>query len=437
MATKKAGAKTTKKRTKKTKTKAARGFGQGLAMINKALKGKSDAVVEIDSNARTKSMPHLPTSSAIIDYLIGGRPNAFGIPPCPGLPRGKIVNMYGHEGCGKTTLALQMCAEVCRNGGRAVYVDWENEVALDYAAALGVPIEDKDHFLLLQPDTLEEGFKYILVFVADGVELVVIDSVGAAVPQAIFEQKIEEVGDLGRLGLMAAKWSSFLPKVKRMCARSGSTIVGISQLRAKINTGGHGGKTTTEQGGFAWRFYSALRISLARVAQEKGKVYDAITNAMIDQTVGAKIKITLDKCKVGLSQGQFATFYLQHGRGIDDLRSVLEVAAKRKIVVKGGAWYAWNRKDGTEVRGQGIEAFKRKIREIDGAEQELYDLVLPVMMTYDPLAVIEVEEEESDLAEGLSELDIEEVMNEVGEAGEEHKPTVEEKEAEEEANNVG
>ena len=137
--------------TKPTKSAVASGQNLGpLARARAALKSvlKEDPSVPLTDSALRSSMAHIPTGSVIVDYLIGGRPNQFGVAPCPGVPRGRILNLYGNAGAGKTTLALSTAASVCNAGGTCVYIDWENEVDPRYAAALGVPVQDEDRFIL-------------------------------------------------------------------------------------------------------------------------------------------------------------------------------------------------------------------------------------------------------------------------------------------------
>jgi len=376
-ATKKATKKSTKKATAKT---GGRGkLGQARDMLNKALKS-NDWESNLDPRAAKLSLPHLPTGSMIIDYLIGGKPNRHGVPPCPGLPKGKILNLYGHEGSGKTTIALTAAATTLNNDLNAacVYIDWEHEVVPDYAAALGVPIGDPDRFMLCQPDTLDEGIAILWTMASAGIDLIVLDSVGAGVPKAYFEKSVAETADQGRVGMNAAVWSQFLPKLKGRINKTNSSVIGISQIRSAINTRGYGDPITV-QGGKAWKFYSALRMKLQRVKTEKNSDYSVLTNKTEERVTGAIIKAKLDKCKVSPQQGNEELFYIRWGEGIDDLRSMIEIGVSHKIVKKAGSWISWIQSDGEELRMQGMEKFRKAFMEDKKMQKALEKQIRPFM----------------------------------------------------------
>ena len=201
----------------------------------------------------------------------------------------------GLSGSGKTTVALMAAAAVCEAGGCVSFIDWEHAVDTTYAQTLGVPIDDESRFALRQPNTLEQGLVILWSSVLAGVTLVILDSIGAGVPKDIFEQKMADQGNIGRVGLLASKWSSYLPKVAAAAAKTGTHVMGISQVRKKINPSGYGGKTTSEQGGEAWKFYTSVRMSFARVLSEEGKADDGLRNRYVDKKIASKIKAKLDK----------------------------------------------------------------------------------------------------------------------------------------------
>ena len=335
-----------------------------------------DPSVTIDSNALTQSRPHLTSGSVVLDYLIGGAPNKQGVAPCPGWPKGMISNVYGHESSGKTTVALEAAAAVCAIGGVVCFIDWEHAISPDYASALGCPIDDPDRFYLVQPNTLEAGLSVLFACARAGVDLIILDSVGAGVPKAIRDQALEEKGNLGRVGLVAAKWSNVLPQLAADISDSGTHVMGISQLRKKINTGGYGGDGSTHQGGEAWKFYSNIRVSFRRVKSIKTKTYDALTHKQIERHTSALIKGTIKKSKISNSQQREAEFHVTFGEGIDNARDLIAVGSAHGIVVKGGAWYAFEMADGTLVRGQGTVAFREEILTTPGAYDELAERVI-------------------------------------------------------------
>lgn len=372
-------------------------LAQGRALVAKAFP-QDESFVEINEDAIKESRPHLATGSVVLDYLIGGRMNRFGVRPCPGLPRGCVINLYGQESSGKTTVALTTAAMVCQNGGTVCYIDWENAIDVAYAKSLGVPTEDEDSFLLAQPESLEKGMAIMWTMAKAGVDLIVIDSVGAGVPEVILKQVVKEKGDMGRLGANAAKWSHILPELKGVISRTKTCVIGISQLRKKIGMTGYGGDDTQAQGGEAWKFWSEVRMGLKRVHTEKGTEYNALTHKKEEAAVGQTVRCKIDKCKVSASQGKMADFYIRFGEGIDDLRSVLEIASNHGIIKKGGAWYTFERETGDPIRAQGMEDLKAKIIGTPGAWEEVYKKAVGAF-SKTPGSVVLEEEADDDMAD--------------------------------------
>jgi len=354
-----------KKATSKKSTSAKTKKGIDLsAVLKEAEKGQSESsLVELDIDSLSSSMAHISTGSVALDYLIGGKENSQGVRPCPGIPRGRITNIYGLAGAGKTTIALQTAATACSEGGTCVYIDWENEVEPRYASKLGVPVTDKSKFMLLQPETLEQGFKLMVKFAQAGVDLIVVDSVGAGVPEKMAQK---EAGDQAAVGLLARQWSQFLPLFKRVISKTGTAVIGISQLREAIGgMGGFGGGPTRKpQGGQAWTYYSTLKMMLKVVGKDRGKEWDGLQNKMIDTVKGNLVRAVLDKCKVSDAYKHEADFYLVNGIGVDNERTVLELAITVGLIKKGGAWYTWSDpKSGQEYKGQGLDNFRNLLPE--------------------------------------------------------------------------
>ena len=340
-----------------------------VAGVIQSMFKSQEIVVKLDPNALATPLPHYSTGSFVLDYLIGGKLNAKAISPCPGIPGGRLTQIYGMPSSGKTTIALTTCAGVAAIGGCALYIDWENEVVPGYAQQLGVPIGDPKKFMLIQPDTLEDGMKVAWAAAASGVDLIVFDSVGAGVPEAVFNLKVEEQGKETRMAANATKWSNFLPKFKTICRKSGTAVLGISQMRANPGAQGHGEKTTV-QGGNAWQFFSAVRFKLARVSQIKGKRVNRITNAMEEVSVGGHIKAQIQKCKISDSQGADQLFYIRWGTGIDNMSSYVDIGQSYKVITKAGSWYSYKdlKFQGSDKLIEAIEAdpdllaeFKREV----------------------------------------------------------------------------
>ncbi len=340
---------------------------------------KEDHVVPLSEDLLKQSTPHIPTGSIIVDYAIGGKVNKYGIAPCPGIPRGRITQLYGQNSAGKTTLALTIAASVCNAGGTVAYIDWEHEVEPRYASTLGVPISDESRFVLLQPNTLEEGMKAMALFINEGVDLVVLDSVGAGKPEAQVTRDVSEIGDQTRVGIVAQKWSEFLPQVKGMISKSGTTILAISQLRKTISAM-TGGPDSAPQGGEAWKFYTSVRMSLRVFQKEKAKQFDALTGKLEDKVVGTIVVLKLEKCKVSDSVNNEFKFYLKSGYGIDNTRSVLDLAIAYKIVNKSGAWLQWGSSPKGEIKTQGTDAMLKALNEDPKLLSALFSQVTPKLM---------------------------------------------------------
>jgi len=319
-------------------------------------KDDQDYEVELDPSKFKVVQPVLKTGSIIVDNFLGGSPNTYGVVPFPGIPKGRVMNLYGHESSGKTTLALTIAAQTIRDGGTVAYIDWEQEINPTYAETIGIPIGDKSKFMLTQPNTLEQGCKIAATAMAAGVSLIVLDSVGSAQPQKLKEQKIGDLGEPQRIGLANQFWSNaFFPKVKPILNKTGTVLLGISQTRANIQTTGYGGDTITVQGGNPWKFYSALRLRLQRIQTDKGKKFNPIKNEWEDAPVGMFVKIKADKIKFSNQQGNEEVIYIRFGQGVDNLRSIIEVAIRYGVVSKGGAWYVWHQPQGEDVKFQGVD----------------------------------------------------------------------------------
>lgn len=355
---------------------------------------QDDTTVPLNDEMLMASLPHITTGSLNLDYLIGGRPNQQGIRPCPGWPRGKISQLYGNAGAGKTTLALTAAAHVCANGGTVCYIDWENEVDPRYAKALGVPIGDPDHFVLEQPTTLEEGMKIMVQMAANGVDLIVLDSVGAGVPQDVYDRDQKEEGNATRPGLLAQKWGQFLPKFKSIIAKSGTCVIGISQLRKTMNSMSGGGPDSAPQGGEGWKFNASVRMMLRVFQKEKSKRFNAITGKAEEMVTGTIVVAKLDKCKVSDSVHHEQKFYLESGTGIDNARAVLDLAVTYGVITKGGAWYEWPGCPKGSLRGQGSDAMKKLLKSDPTYLGLLFNQLSPKLgATPPPAAEVQVEED--------------------------------------------
>ena len=269
-----------------------------------------------------------------------------------GYPRGRIIEMYGPESSGKTTVALHAVAEVQREGGTAAYIDAENALDPQYAQTLGVNIDD---LLLSQPDTGEEGLEIADALIASGaIDIVVIDSVAALVPQAEIDG---EMGDT-HVGLQARLMSQALRKLSGEINKTKTIAVFINQIREKV--GVMFGNPETTPGGRALKFYSTIRLEIRRGEQLKNG----------SNLIGNRAKIKVVKNKVA-PPFKRAEVDIMYGKGISKTGELLDMAVEKDMVKKSGAWYSY----GKERIGQGRENAKKWLADHPESYSELLNKV--------------------------------------------------------------
>ncbi|WP_040459029.1 recombinase RecA [Limosilactobacillus antri] len=269
-----------------------------------------------------------------------------------GYPRGRIVEIYGPESSGKTTVALHAVAEVQRQGGTVAYIDAENALDPQYAEALGV---DVDNLLLSQPDTGEEGLAIADALIAtSAIDLVVIDSVAALVPQAEID------GDMGdhHVGLQARLMSQALRKLSGEINKTKTIAIFINQIREKVGVMFGNPETTT--GGRALKFYSTIRMEIRRAEQIKNGT----------DVVGSKAKVKIVKNKVA-PPFKRCEVDIMYGEGISKTGELLDMAVEQDLVKKSGAWYSY----GNERIGQGRENAKKWLADHPDSMMELMNKV--------------------------------------------------------------
>jgi len=270
-----------------------------------------------------------------------------------GLPRGRVVEIYGPESSGKSTLAMHVVAEAQRNGGICAYIDAEHAMDPTYANAIGV---DVDELLISQPDTGEQALEIADILVRSGsIDVIVIDSVAALTPRAELE------GDMGdtHVGLQARLMSQALRKITANLNRTHTICVFINQLREKI--GVMFGSPETTPGGRALKFYSSVRLDIRRIESLKDGA----------EVVGNRTKVKVVKNKVAPPFRQ-AEFDIMYGHGISREGSLLDIAVEHDIVKKSGAWYTY---EGEQI-GQGRENVKKFLIENPDLVMEIQDRVL-------------------------------------------------------------
>ena len=276
------------------------------------------------------AIPSISTGAVSLDYALG----------VGGVPRGRVIEIFGPEASGKTTLALQVIAQAQLAGGMAAFVDAEHALDAIYAQKLGINLED---LLVSQPDHGEQALEIVEVLVrSGGVDVIVVDSVAALVPRAEIE------GDMGdaQMGLQARLMSQALRKLTGVVAKSKTSLIFINQLRQKIGVMFGNPETTT--GGRALKFYASVRIDIRRI----GAIKDG------DAVVGGRTRVKVVKNKVAPPFRQ-AEFDLMYGEGISREGDLLDLAVDQKIVEKSGTWFSY---DGERL-GQGREKVKLFLKE--------------------------------------------------------------------------
>jgi recombination protein RecA len=320
-----------KVKAKKTvEDKVATGKGQALQLaVDQIEKQFGKGSIMRLGEAHKVNVETIPTGSLSLDIALGG-----------GIPRGRIIEIYGPESSGKTTVCLHAVAEVQKSGGTAAYIDAEHALDPAYAKRLGVNI---DNLLISQPDSGEQALEVVETLVrSNAVDIIVVDSVAALVPQAEIE------GDMGdaHMGLQARLMSQALRKLTGVISRTKCTVVFVNQLRMKIGVMFGNPETTT--GGNALKFYASVRMDIRRIGQIKSG----------DAVIGnrARVKVVKNKIAPPFREAEFDIMYNQ---GISTEGDVLDLAAARDIVNKSGAWYEYS----GEKIGQGREAAKAYLRE--------------------------------------------------------------------------
>src|SRR5450631_3565002 len=300
-------------------------FGKGSIMRL----GQKGAIQPIDA---------IPTGSISIDYALG----------VGGVPRGRVVEIFGPESSGKTTLALQVIAQAQKLGGMAAFVDAEHALDATYAKKLGLDI---DNLLVSQPDNGEQALEIVEVLVrSGGVDVVVVDSVAALVPKAEIEG---EMGD-AQMGLQARLMSQALRKLTGVVSKSKTSLIFINQLREKIGVMFGNPETTT--GGRALKFYSSVRIDIRRIASIKDG----------DAVIGNRTKVKVVKNKVAAPFRE-AEFDIIYGEGVSREGDLLDLGVAQNIIEKSGSWFSYK---GDRI-GQGRENARQFLKDNQDIRQAI------------------------------------------------------------------
>ncbi len=295
------------------------------------------AIMKLGTGEALDEIPVISTGSLSLDLALG----------VGGLPRGRVVEIYGPESSGKTTLCLHAIAEAQKAGGNAAFVDAEHALDTTYATKLGVQTDD---LLVAQPDTGEQALEIVETLVRSGaIDIIVIDSVAALVPRAEIEG---EMGD-SHMGLQARLMSQALRKLTAAISKSMTTVVFINQIRMKIGVVFGNPETTT--GGNALKFYSSVRLDIRRIESIKDG----------QEVTGSRVRVKVVKNKTAPPFKQ-AEFDIMFSEGVSKVGELIDLGVDKKIVDKAGAWYSYNE----ERLGQGREAAKTFLKaNVDIAEK--------------------------------------------------------------------
>ena len=314
----------------------AKALQAALAQIEKQF-GKG-SIMRLGEGEAVEDIQTVSTGSLGLDIALG----------VGGLPRGRVIEIYGPESSGKTTLTLQVIAEMQKTGGTCAFVDAEHALDPQYAQKLGVNLQD---LLISQPDTGEQALEIVDSLVRSGaVDLIVIDSVAALTPKAEIE------GDMGDSlpGLQARLMSQALRKLTATIKKANCMVIFINQIRMKIGVMFGSPETTT--GGNALKFYASVRIDIRRIGGiKKG-----------DEVIGNETKVKVVKNKVA-PPFKDATFDILYGEGISRLGEIIDMGVQAKIVDKAGAWYSYN----GEKIGQGRDNTREFLRENPDSAYEI------------------------------------------------------------------
>jgi recombination protein RecA len=327
------------------------------------------SIMKLGTGEDLADIPVISTGSLSLDLALG----------VGGLPRGRVVEIYGPESSGKTTLCLHAIAEAQKAGGTAAFVDAEHALDIAYAKKLGIQTDD---LLVAQPDTGEQALEIVETLVRSGaIDIIVIDSVAALVPRAEIEG---EMGD-SHMGLQARLMSQALRKLTGAISKSMTTVVFINQIRMKIGVMFGNPETTT--GGNALKFYSSVRLDIRRIESIKDG----------QEVMGSRVRVKVVKNKTAPPFKQ-AEFDIMFAEGVSKVGELVDLGVDKKIVDKAGAWYSYNE----ERLGQGREAAKTFLKTnvdiADEIEQKIREMAGLVKVALEAAPVAAPSEKKSSTA---------------------------------------
>jgi recombination protein RecA len=313
------------------------------------------------SDERVVDIPAIPTGSLGLDIALG----------IGGIPRGRVIEIYGPESSGKTTLTMHMIAEAQRKGGLAAFIDAEHAFDKSYAERLGI---DTENLLISQPDNGEQALEIADHLIRSGaIDIIVIDSVAALVPKGELEGEMGE----SKMGLQARLMSQALRKLTGTIAKTGCSCIFINQLREKIGVMFGNPETTT--GGNALKFYASVRLDIRRIGQIKDG----------EDVNGNRVKVKVVKNKVA-PPFKIVEFDIMYGKGISKTGEIIDLGVELNVIQKSGSWFSYN---GNKL-GQGRDAVKQLIEDNPELAEELEVKIKDLVMSKDDTKKAVAEEKE-------------------------------------------
>ena len=349
---------------------------KALASLKKG--GHESAYVPLDPKARQGDIPVISSGSIVLDKVLG----------CGGWPRGRVIEIFGPESVGKSTLGIQCCIEAQQAGGFACYIDFEHAVHLGYAQKMGLDLGE-DNFAFFQPDYFEQGAQIAYVYSKMvQADIVVIDSVTAMIPKRVFEAGPEDPSK--GMGLQARLMSNFLNLISKEISSSGTVLIFINQMRSNIKLSPYDpGPDYITSGGKALPYYATVRMHLKPGKVEKANVMNNLTGEKEELAISNFVKAVGVKNKVGFPK-RSGEFVIRYGEGIDNVRSILQVAERHKIVKKDGSWYTYGKEGQGGFRKQGVEQTRKFLIDNIDIFRAIVDEVKEKLASFDVNTITEM-----------------------------------------------
>lgn len=352
-----------------------------LALFRKAIDSRTNISKDIIVTP-TFQLDCINTGSTVLNMLAGGSRLPDGSFVCPGWPKGRIIEIFGRESSGKSTIALTAMAQAISNGGAGdgcgLYVDLECAVIDNYAMKLGVDFRPPEmggpgNAQRVQPYSFQQTEKLVMTAALNGVDLVVVDSVAGLTSEREIKRDVTNKEEKQGVAEIPRLMSNWMPKLQSVIARTGTCVIFLNQTRDKIGAKGFNEeslKSTT--GGNALKFWAAMRMLLTPKRSTKARIFNPIINEQEEVVISKEIRCKMVKNKIDAKQDHSGLITIRYGVGIDELRTMLSVAEAYKIIKKKSSWLTFAAPEcGKEIKGAGMEKFRSNLQKDPEALQEL------------------------------------------------------------------